>query len=221
MLLNHRHLTVANGDDANSFCPDCESPLIAKRGTIITWHWAHKTLANAQFGCHGGETDWHLKMKEYVLQWPDWDVELPVVVEGKKFRLDAFNKSTKQVIEFVHTMSPHYEEKHHLLQKSGLNVVWILDGDEFVSKRHSTSLCGYYAFVFLNPKPDEFDQKISNVIILFGGVFWSKGGRDWWGNDFIGPVELKRTRQGDPFYSWHRVIMSDEITDRLVQQINS
>lgn len=170
MLLNQRRKTAHDDVNAGSECPDCGSALIGKRGQIMTWHWAHKTLLNCAGG--GVETEWHLRMKSYCLEWPDWQIEFPVEVEGQKFRLDAFNPKTNEVIEFIHSMSPFYENKHLTLKKSGYKITWIGDGDEVASARRKINLrwpCTIQEM--LKPLADTLHMEIQMAVWL-EGVFW-------------------------------------------------
>ena len=145
MLLNHNRQTVhdAIASPAESLCPDCLSDLIARRGDVVVWHWAHKPDANRKTGCVHEETQWHLLMKAAYLHFANWEVEVPIGIAGPAndngsgyylhCRLDAANRVTGAIREFVHSLSPTYWEKHTALKDSGLDVLWILDGSIFVS----------------------------------------------------------------------------------------
>ena len=74
-------------------------------------------------------------MKMACLGIPGWEIEVPVEVMGEKYRADAMNRTTGQIREFVHSLSPCYVEKHFYLMKSRLDVLWIFDGAQFASER--------------------------------------------------------------------------------------
>lgn len=135
MLLNHLRERVRETNNDESFCPDCGSKLIARRGEIIVWHWAHSPGSSKHANCEHKETNWHLRMKDAYHGFQNWQIEYPVEVLGMRFRLDAVNPKTMEVREFVHSLSPRYILKHRALKAKKFNVVWILDGDEFCSKK--------------------------------------------------------------------------------------
>jgi len=132
MLLNHLRQTVQNSDpDVPSLCPDCKDPLIARRGDVMVWHWAHK--AGSSCGCGAGETKWHLAWKHGYNDFQQWSVEVPITIDGKMYRADAMNTETGKIREFVHSLSASYIQKHLDLKQAGYDVLWILDGDKFTS----------------------------------------------------------------------------------------
>jgi len=132
MLYNKQRVLVDNyrrGDPTN--CPDCGGELVAKRGGIVSWHWAHK--ANTT-GCSCGETEWHLICKSALMRVEGWDVEVPVTTNTpvlltdertiavhpnrdyrKDWRLDAYHSGSGSVVEFVNSNSETYSYKHAAL----------------------------------------------------------------------------------------------------------
>lgn len=136
MLLNHERRPVEGWDmDVPSYCPDCGERLVARRGDLIAWHWAHRPCGAARTRCGLGETEWHLKWKLAYSNLPGWEVEHPVEIQGRRYRLDAVNVVTGRVREFVHSLSDDYAPKHAALAASGLEVLWLFDGDAFASAR--------------------------------------------------------------------------------------
>jgi hypothetical protein len=117
-----------------STCPECQSSLIAKRGEIVIWHWAHRptgdTVADRE-PCGHSESQWHLAWKATYDDFPQWTVEQPV--EG--FRVDAANLATGRLREFIHCLSPYYAGKHKILSRLDYEIQWIFDGNEFVSQK--------------------------------------------------------------------------------------
>lgn len=171
MLLNRQRQTARqNISDEKSSCPECDGPLIGKRGEIITWHWAHKSLADCSGG--GVETEWHMRMKEICLEWPDWQVEFPVKINDSQYFLDAHNPATGEVLEFVHSLSPFYESKHKALHESNYGVTWIVDGAQFAASSRIYRLqwpCTI--FNLLKPAAFSLHQKIG-VVVHYDNVFW-------------------------------------------------
>lgn len=51
----------ANGKNCQCLCPACKTPLIAKQGEILSWHFAHTNSDNVTSAC--GESDLHLNAK--------------------------------------------------------------------------------------------------------------------------------------------------------------
>ena len=84
MLLNHARKTPRDWDDAvPSLCPDCGAPLLARRGRVAIWHWAHRAAAaGGEGGCGATETQWHLLWKSVYLDFPGWEIEVPFEVNA-------------------------------------------------------------------------------------------------------------------------------------------
>lgn len=135
MIYNHERKAVWQWDSGESLCPDCARPLVARRGEFVCWHWAHKPFRATTNKCHHKETQWHLAMKMAYMGFDGWNIEVPVDIGGKKYRIDAYREGKAR--EFVHSLSPHYVGKHLSLKQSGMDVLWIYDGKEFASSRWS------------------------------------------------------------------------------------
>src|SRR5215216_984393 len=45
-------------------CPQCGGEVLAKCGTLVTWHWAHRKVECDTWS--EGESDWHLDWKRQV-----------------------------------------------------------------------------------------------------------------------------------------------------------
>lgn len=136
MWLNERRQTVAMWEleQGDSRCPLCGRPLVARRGDWVRWHWAHapKTLHRA--ACPWEETAWHLTWKLAYME-SGWQIEYPWTAGGRRFVLDACNPAAGVAVEFVHSLSPYYVDKHLALRRSGLTVRWIWDGEAHASAR--------------------------------------------------------------------------------------
>jgi hypothetical protein len=138
MLLNHARQTPRDWDDAApSYCPDCGSALLPRRGRLIAWHWSHRPSCDGATGraCLAEETAWHLVWKSVYHGFDGWEVEVPFVVDGERFRLDAARLDAGKAREFIHTLSDAYLHKHAALRASGLDVLWIYDGGRFAAAR--------------------------------------------------------------------------------------
>jgi competence CoiA-like predicted nuclease len=194
MLLDHDRRTVAVARDAGdldgSRCPDCGDGLIAKRGELVVWHWAHRP-GHADRDCAHEESQWHLRMKAAYLNFPGWQVEVPLVVGDGKFRVDAMNASTGAVREFVHSLSPYYRRKHVALKQGGKDVLWIMDGREFVSLRAKDVRRGGKRR-FLKPRAEELHDLVG-TLVHYEGMLWHEW-RDgvWYPNAGRAAMEVVR-----------------------------
>ena len=170
MLLNHDRLPVGdwNGRD-ESLCPDCGAGLVARRCEARVWHWAHRP--GSGHGCHHEETCWHLLWKNAYLGFPGWEVERPLTLDGRRYRIDAMNPRTGRIREFVHSLSPGYAAKHRALRSAGLDVMWISDGGAFASGRRRWSSRSGGIVGLIKPTPylihDDLGFKVH-----FGGRLW-------------------------------------------------
>lgn len=136
MIFNAKRETVWScADNNDSFCPMCGDRLVAKHCRHVVSHWAHMPKEHGQLKCPHTESDWHLRIKLAYAQYEGWEIEVPVELSGRRFRIDAYNEEKQEVREFIHTLTPHYLEKQRCLRLAGINVRWILDGEEFHSKR--------------------------------------------------------------------------------------
>jgi hypothetical protein len=125
MLLNHERRRPHEWDDAlPSLCPDCGSMLLAKRGPIVVWHWAHRAgVTPSASHCLYHETQWHLRWKAVYHAFPNWEIEVPITLDGIAYRADAANLSNGYGSwrEFVHTLTDAYIAKHLALEN---DVPW-------------------------------------------------------------------------------------------------
>jgi hypothetical protein len=136
MIFNAARVSVCQWDGiAESRCPECGEDLIAKRGDVIVWHWAHRPHADGRTTCPHEESAWHLLMKRTYQTFPGWEAEVPIEVNGQTYRADAMNPRTGAIREFVHSLSEHYRAKHLALKAGGFDVLWIMDGERFASRR--------------------------------------------------------------------------------------
>src|ERR1019366_2033152 len=145
MFHNHLGKTPRDwGDAIPSLCKICGQQLVAKRGPIVAWHWAHPPQETGIPPCPDSEpeTNWHLGWKK-ASRMMGWQIEACVSAEGCDFRLDAaypspqgkqkirLGQKSKICREFVHTLSDTYLSKHETLIADGWEVQWIVDGDAF------------------------------------------------------------------------------------------
>lgn len=191
MLTNHKREFVSQWAGGESLCPDCRGELIARRGDVMPWHWAHKPNTTNRNVCGWSETNWHLTWKEAVKNYGQekgWQVEVPIQINGKKYRLDAAKVVDGKVVEayeFVHSLSESYTAKHTMLRLYGIPVLWVFDGEEFASARaeYKPSKHGRGHKNLLKPKAQDLftflsadGHKGSTALVHWepksGGMFW-------------------------------------------------
>jgi len=103
---------------ASAECPSCRSPVIAKCGRTIVWHWAHCSLKDCDEWAEG-ETAWHASWKSRFDR-----SEVAITRNGKTHRADALSSCGK-VIEFQHSTISAYEIEER--EQFYGNMVWVLD----------------------------------------------------------------------------------------------
>lgn len=162
MILNAKGLPVWLADLSQpSLCPQCDGELIAKRGEYVVWHWAHRSRSHNRVCSTGGESAWHLQWKAAYLQFSSWSIEVKI----GDYRVDAVNLRTRNVREFIHSLSPSYIDKADALAEMGYDVLWIFDGGEFV--RWKVTCCGadYKGRSdFLKPKATEYYSALGGLV---------------------------------------------------------
>ncbi|MHB1422805.1 MAG: competence protein CoiA family protein [Gemmataceae bacterium] len=181
MLLNHARRSPVDWDDAQrSLCPDCGAALLARRGRVVIWHWAHQGGKRSRDGegCVSSETFWHLAWKKVYHQFPGWEIEVPIELQGRKYRLDACNLQRSKAREFVHSLSESYMRKHLALRASGLDVLWIFDGEAFASAR-VRSLRGGGRKHLLKPKARWLQGRIGGLV-HYDHLLWREWKADCW-----------------------------------------
>lgn len=183
MLLNHKREPVWNHSEGESLCPDCGSPLLARKGEIKVWHWAHPPGRSNTSRCEWAETDWHLTWKR-AAQQDGWEVEHPIAIDGKRYRLDAFDARSNLIREFVHSLSPSYVAKHRALsaEYGRRRVTWIFDGHVFVSLRRKAVRNGGIKRL-LKPTAKALHDEIGGLVHIQSGPLagvWRHWKHDVW-----------------------------------------
>lgn len=188
MIFNHRREKVRDHRDGTSLCPQCDERLVAKRPDLAIWHWAHWPSAAGRTSCPWQESDWHLAWKD-VFMARGWTIEHPVVVESKKYILDAFRLATSstgtlpRAWEFVHSLSPYYSSKHQALMRSGISTSWLIDGGEFVSERRKVSRRGDGWVGLLKPTAHELACHVSARVHYENVIFKQWKDKNVWFED--------------------------------------
>ena len=115
---------------ARGTCPDCSAPMVAKCGTRVRHHWAHKSRRNCDPWWEN-ETDWHREWKSH---FPEECREVShTAPDGEIHRADI-KTPTGIVIEVQHsTMTDAERESRESFYG---NLLWILDGSPFKKSFH-------------------------------------------------------------------------------------
>src|SRR5262249_25505638 len=119
-------------------------------------------------------------------EFPGWDVEVPLELNGRRYRLDAANLRRGRVREFVHSLSDRYVAKHLALRDSGLDVLWVYDGDTFGAARRREIRRGGLK-PLLKPRARWLASRLGGLVHL-GSALWREWKEDCWY-----PVESERT----------------------------
>lgn len=169
MLYNHARQLVSQWSfGQESRCPLCETPLIPKRGDWVRWHWAHRPGEAARRGCPYSESAWHLAWKS-VYACLGWQIEVPIMIQGQRFILDAMNPRTGRIREFVHSFSAGYAPKHRVLAHAGYDICWIFDAATACSlrMRHTRTLG---MAQFLKPLALEYARGLTSLVHTHPGA---------------------------------------------------
>lgn len=107
-------------------CPDCGADMKAKCGTRVIHHWAHANRQNCDPWWEN-ETQWHRDWKNlFPLEWREVSHVSP---EGEIHRADV-KSAQGLVIELQHSAISDAERLSR--EQFYGNMVWILDGRDFV-----------------------------------------------------------------------------------------
>lgn len=129
---------------ARAQCPCCQSPVIAKCGEIICWHWAHESLEDCDSWSEG-ETEWHLGWKS---QFPkDWQ---EVVV--RNHRADIM--TPRFVLELQNSPISKYDiwDREVCYSNEIGRMVWLINGAPFWKNFHISSRGEYSTFRWKWPR---------------------------------------------------------------------
>lgn len=112
---------------SNGICPDCGAPMVAKCGSRVLHHWAHRARRDCDPWWEG-ETEWHRRWKGY---FPEECREVShTAADGEVHRADI-KTPTGIVIEVQHsTMTDQERESRELFYPE---LIWIVDGRGFRS----------------------------------------------------------------------------------------
>lgn len=104
-------------------CPCCESPVIAKCGTVRKPYWAHKSKKVCNSWKNKPETEWHRTWKDHFPK--EWQEIIQTAENGDKHIADV-KTDQGYVIEFQHS-SIKLEERQSR-ENFYKAMIWIVDG---------------------------------------------------------------------------------------------
>ena len=153
-------------------CPSCGRVMIAKCGTRVIWHWAHK--GERCDGWWEPETAWHRAWKdEFPAEWQEFVCEGD---GGERHIADVFT-SHGLVVEFQYSRLPPGEQAAR--EAFYPNLVWVVDGTrlaselarfmEFKDYFHPTHLGGIFMSNFPRVFPASWTGSKALVVFDFAG----------------------------------------------------
>lgn len=132
-------------------CPCCRSDVLAKCGSIVTWHWAHKVDDCDSW--YEPESEWHIGWKQ---RFPDdWQ---EVVIRNHR----ADIKTPKLVVELQATSISAEEIKAR--ERHYKNMVWLLRGEDFKANLSLRQRDGFMSFRWRWPRKSWWSAQMPVVI---------------------------------------------------------
>ncbi len=169
-------------------CPLCGGEVIAKCGSIVTWHWAHRALDCDPWA--EPESTWHIQWKNR------FNEQCREFIIGNH-RADIL-ASNGWVVELQH--SPISSGEIRLRERFyGDRMVWVLDLEQFLAHFVFRSKDGYTTFRWKWPRKSWWAAQRS-VFLDFGG-------------DML--FLIKKVYHGTPCGGWGRWVMLHDIVDWL------
>ena len=97
--VNGERINIKDAEKGKDYyCPCCNSMLVQKKGKIMVWHYAHKSLVDC-VGYYDNKGEWHRKMQEL---FPEKNREIFHKFSNRKHIYDIFTDN-KRIIEFQHS----------------------------------------------------------------------------------------------------------------------
>ncbi len=124
--IDGRSVRAARGIGA--VCPHCRGELIAKCGSLVVHHWAHREGSECEYS--RGMTQWHYDwLMRYQGLGDGWQIEH---FFDSGLRFDAYNARTRQAIEFQRIIEPEYiEHKIEVCRRAQVELFWLIDPEVF------------------------------------------------------------------------------------------
>lgn len=158
---NRDNLRVEATPSARATCPACGTPVLAKCGEIVMWHWAHEVAECDPW--YEPESQWHRDWKSLFPQ--EWQE----VVIGPH-RADV--KTPLLVVEFQasNISSEDIREREEFYR----NMVWVLRGEDFADNLNIRTKEGHVTFRWKWPRKTWWSAKSPLYIDLPRGILHIK-----------------------------------------------
>ncbi len=142
----NKRVRAAKG--VKAFCPGCGNEVIAKCGSRVVHHWAHKVSCECDWD-KGKETPWHIEWKERFANAVSNPTEIIEVVNNGR-RADVMLGDL--AIEFQH--SPIDKETMRDREEAHSNVLWVFDWNTYGKNRPLPSFLANPSVVTLRERRD-------------------------------------------------------------------
>jgi competence protein CoiA len=142
---------------AKAVCPCCKGTVLAKCGSIVTWHWAHEAAECDPW--YEPESEWHIKWKRrFPVEWQE-------IVVGRH-RADV--KTPRLVVELQSSCISAEEIKER--ERYYRDMVWLLRGADFADNLSLRQRDGYLTFRWRWPRKSWWAATMPLIIDLPGSM---------------------------------------------------
>ncbi len=123
----------------HGICIDCGEEVVSKCGTIVSHHFAHKSVTNCGNSLHDNKSDWHRKWQHTLIPAiPGENVEVTISDNKTIKRADLISNSG-YIVEFQHSplsITERLEREHHYKK-----IIWVVHTDRMNSRtwKHNVS----------------------------------------------------------------------------------
>jgi hypothetical protein len=168
-----------------AICPTCKSELVAKCGSKIARHWAHRRKALCDPWSE--ETAWHRSWKSIIRE----DRCEVVIKHGNDIHRADIAGNRNTVIELQH--SPISSVEIRAREKYYGNMVWIFDAAGFSGNLIFSPMENYETFVWYRPRTSFIQAKKPIYFHLPCGNIFK-------------PEHAVQNKNGEPLHGWGRFI---------------
>lgn len=152
---------------ARAFCPVCQSPVIAKCGALVTWHWAHQAQAECDsFG--EPETEWHRQWK-LAFAGLGYAIERVFTDSGETHRADVYDPQRRRVVELQHSAIDACSvwARQQFYERCAGGLVWLFDAQAWNLTLHRRDR--YWSFRWRWARRSLFDAFLRPPVYLHLG----------------------------------------------------
>lgn len=177
------HISNADPDEKDYFCPLCGERLIQKHGYIRREHFAHKKNAKLCDVWNYDNSNWYY---EWISKFPMSSQEVILEKNGRKHYADVL--VNHKVIEFYNTgmTDKEFQERNDFFQSFGYKVIWVLNVQEQWNKTIEQKSSGYCYSWKYTPKMFNHFKALSQNIEIYLDYGEDVGKINW-----ISPAGIK------------------------------